>query len=240
MHTVRSLSALALVAAVASSPMPAQESGRALRGSQSGTLLRWTPTTDFASYDVNGGSRSTLRYGSLSVLAHAGDWSSAYLTSQRSLFGGDASERSLRYSSEVFWVDLDEVGALIDQFASANHRGSGIGYGQWTANGDAASNANRDERANAAPFTPGAAPASDWPRLYGRSPNEALQSSPEQAPRLTLEQRLFEPGDMPLALDASELTTVPEPSTYLLVASGLLIIVLLARRRPVRVRRSLH
>jgi hypothetical protein len=226
MHTVRSLGALALMAAVASSPLSSQDAARARRGSEFGTLLTWTPAADLAVYNVDGQSRSTLRYGSLSVLAHAGDWSSAYLTSQSALFGRVASERSLRFTREVFWVDLDEVGALIDQFAAANQQVTSRGGGFWSAAGDA--------------WTPRSEnPASDWPRLFGGDlQNESLPPR-VNVPRLTLDQPLFAPTDEPVALEVAAITTVPEPSTYMLMAGGLLIIVVLARLRPERARRRI-
>lgn len=225
MHTVRSLSALALVAAIASSPIVSTPvaAQRVNRGSELGSLLVWTPADGVGfTYAPDGRAISAVRYGSLGVLAHAGDWGSAYLTTQSALFGAAASERSLRFTREVFWVDLDHVGGLIDQFAAANQTISAGGGGYWTAAGER--------------VRPSTGEDADWPRLFGRDPEDATRPTGVDVRPLTIDEPFFTPRDVPTTLSAADVTTVPEPSTYMLVAVGLMMIVVLARRRPARVR----
>jgi hypothetical protein len=218
------------------------------RGSLLGQLLMWEPdrTMPFSDFGTAAdGSPTSPALGRVHVVASGEAWQGTFLNDESILHASAAEARSLRFSEEVFWLNVDETSAVLERFNGGNHALISQAQSFWSPQAGEALGSRSEAPSHG--WAPSIGQAETLPRWdadagagargdapvddHGTLPPALadLSTPTEYAPRgmtnaLSLVQN-------PLALDVVPTTTVPEPATYLLVSAGLAIIAVIGRRR---------
>ncbi len=219
-HLVRLLASVALIATPLA--MQAQTSFVASRASMSGSLLNWNTIygpngtsvgAGFTATGLGGLTLSTTGPGSVQVLNQGSGWSGGFLGGEPVLYSsGSPGALSLLFNADIFGLGANLQSNFFGSFTGTVKAYSAANalLGSYDVNG--VSNSNGD----------GSQPFLGIRNVAGMRRVTFEVSGSIQDFSLGLNQATIE---------TTSNTTVPEPSTYLLMASGLAAIAAIRRRR---------